>query len=59
VLIDGFVGARWRLGKDAVLRVEPFGKLGRTAQREVVDEGSRLASFLTDGTSNDAHVAPA
>jgi hypothetical protein len=57
VLIDGFVGARWRLGKDAVLRVEPFGKLGRTAHREVVDEGSRLASFLTDGTSGDVHVA--
>jgi hypothetical protein len=59
VLIDGFVGARWRLGKDAVLRVEAFGKLGRTARREVVDEGSRLASFLTDGTSSDVHIAPA
>jgi hypothetical protein len=59
VLIDGFVGARWRLGKDAVVRVEPFSKLTRTTHREVADEGSRLASFLTDGASFDARVVPA
>jgi hypothetical protein len=58
-LIDGFVGGRWRLGKDAVVRVDTFAKLTRSAQRDVAEEGSRLASFLTDGASSDAHVAPA
>jgi len=59
VLVDGFVGARWRFGKDAVVRVEPFAKLTRTTHREIADEGSRLASFLTDGASADVQIVPA
>ncbi|HJS27840.1 MAG TPA: winged helix DNA-binding domain-containing protein, partial [Actinomycetota bacterium] len=49
VLVDGFVAARWKLdreGKEATLRVEPFGKMAREDRTAVSEEGKRLAEFL-------------
>jgi len=53
VLVDGFAAARWRLwteGGDAILRVEPFGKLRRDDRAAVSEEGERLAAFLAPET---------
>jgi hypothetical protein len=43
-LVDGEVAGSWRYEK-GVVRTEPFGRLDRSAQRAVDDEGERLAAF--------------
>ncbi len=49
VLVDGFMAARWKLGREqvvATLRVEPFRRLTRAERAQVTEEGVRLAKFL-------------
>jgi hypothetical protein len=49
VLVDGFVAARWRLGRRTSprsLTIEPFRRLTRSERAEIAEEGSRLGSFL-------------
>jgi hypothetical protein len=48
VLIDGFLGATWRLTREdgrATLVVMPFGPLGGADRSAVADEGARLLAF--------------
>jgi Winged helix DNA-binding domain len=48
VLIDGFVGAKWKMVQEraqAVLTVEPFAPLGKLDRSAVSDEGARLLAF--------------
>lgn len=48
-LVDGFGAGRWKLESEsgrAVLRIEPFGHLGRPERAAVAEEGARLALFL-------------
>lgn len=60
VLIDGFVGGRWRLVRQrrtATLAVEVFASLGGSIRTVVEDEGMRLARyFAADAQSHDVHV---
>ena len=49
VLIDGFVGARWKIvreGTGATLIVEPFAPLTATDRTAVADEGERLLALV-------------
>jgi hypothetical protein len=45
-LVDGFVAGAW-YAENGRVRLEPFGKLPRTAQRELKEETERLEAFLT------------
>jgi Winged helix DNA-binding domain len=48
VLIDGFVGAKWKLaekGERATLEIEPFEQLRRADRADLLEEGDRLLSF--------------
>jgi hypothetical protein len=48
-LVDGMVAGTWKLARqkdDAVLRLRPWGALGRADQRAVEREGARLLDFL-------------
>lgn len=48
VLIDGFVGAKWKITQDrerAVLVVQPFAPLGECDQAATSEEGTRLLRF--------------
>jgi len=56
-LIDGFVAARWRLGKDGVLLVEPFGKLAARTRERLREEAVSLGAFLTDGEGASVAIA--
>jgi Winged helix DNA-binding domain len=49
VLVDGFAAGTWSVQRsktDAVLRIEPFRKLGRKDRAAVTREGQQLARFL-------------
>jgi Winged helix DNA-binding domain len=49
VLVDGFVRALWTTTREAgrtVLEIEPFERLTKTAQAEVVAEGRKLLRFV-------------
>ena len=43
-LIDGQVAGTWRYDRDRI-RIEPFGRIARTAQRDLDEEAERLAAF--------------
>jgi len=43
-IVDGEVAGTWRFDKDRV-RLEPFGRLGKAARRELEAEADRLAEF--------------
>jgi hypothetical protein len=43
--VDGFVAGTWR-SEGGRVQLEPFGRLPRTARRELEDEGRRLAEWL-------------
>ena len=43
-LVDGQVAGTWRYDRDRI-RIEPFGRIARTAQRELDEEAERLAAF--------------
>jgi hypothetical protein len=48
VLIDGFVGAKWKLAQKkerATLEIEPFEQLRRADRADLLEEGDRLLSF--------------
>jgi hypothetical protein len=47
-LVDGRVAGAWRYD-DGRVKLEPYEKLTRTAERELRAEGKRLASFMGDG----------
>lgn len=48
VLIDGFVGGRWKVtrrGELATMSIEPFGRLSRNDRTSVTEEAERLLEF--------------
>jgi len=63
VLVDGFIGATWKLSResgDALLRVTPVVPLTKRDLAAVADEGARLLLFTDpDATSRDVSVAQA
>lgn len=53
-LVDGVVAGTWtiaRKGREALLRLEPFGRLSRSARGELVEEGERLVRFAQPGAA--------
>jgi hypothetical protein len=53
VLIDGFVGAEWRLEREAgsvTLLIEPFERLGRAERDGLASEARALLAFLAPGS---------
>ena len=53
-LVDGFLAGVWKLDDgDGHLVVEPFGKLTKAQQRDVVAEGARMLGTMHTGTSCD------
>lgn len=58
VLVDGRVAATWRV-TDEVVRVEPLRAFSRADRDAVADQGSELASFLSDGESDRVRVETA
>ena len=61
VLIDGFVGARWKVAREggkAILIVEPFGRLRRQDRAALADDGRRLLLFAAaDARTNEVRLA--
>jgi hypothetical protein len=61
VLIDGFIGATWKMTRkdgEALLRVEPVVPLTKRDLTAVADEGARLLAFTdADARSRDVNVA--
>jgi hypothetical protein len=61
VLIDGFVGARWKIVRErdkAVLIVEPFARLRRQDRAALADEGRRLLLFAEpDARTREVRIA--
>ena len=54
LLVDGFLAGVWRIDDgNGHLVIEPFGKLTRAQQREVVAEGARMLDTMHTGTSYD------
>ena len=54
VLIDGFVGARWKTQRNngvTALTIEPFGRVTRQDRSNVIEEGRRLLAFAANGDS--------
>lgn len=58
VLVDGRVAATWRVS-DEVVAVEPLRAFSRADRDAVADQGSELASFLSDGESDRVRVEAA
>ena len=62
VLIDGFVGARWKIMRDrgqATLLVEPFERLRRQDRAALQEEGVRLLAFAAaDASTHDVRLSP-
>ncbi len=46
-LVDGFVAGTWRIEKGK-LKLNPFGKLSRSARMQLDEEGERLVRFIED-----------
>jgi len=52
VLIDGFVGGRWKVRREsgkATLIIQPFGQLRRQDRAMLAEEGDRLVTFAAAG----------
>ena len=62
MLIDGFVGARWRVSRDrgrALLRIEPFARLRKQDRDALAGEGERLLAFAADDVqARDVRFGP-
>jgi hypothetical protein len=62
VLIDGFVGARWRVSRDrgrALLRIKPFERLRKRDRHALAEEGARLLAFAADDAqARDVRFGP-
>ncbi len=59
VLVDGRVAATWawpKAGAEPVVRITPLVALPRADRAAVVEEGERLAPFLTDGADGAGAV---
>lgn len=56
VLVDGRVAGTWSVGED-VVTVDPLRTFSRADRAAVADQGSELASFLSDGASDRVRVA--
>ena len=60
VLVDGFVGARWRIARvrdKAILTVEPFAKLTKKVRASIEKEGHALLLFAAaDAEGHDVRV---
>jgi hypothetical protein len=60
VLLDGFVGARWRIelaSARAVLSVAPYARLSARDRHAVTEEGARLLAFAApDASTRDVRV---
>ncbi|MGW5613982.1 winged helix DNA-binding domain-containing protein [Streptomyces sp. NPDC003877] len=56
VLVDGRVAATWTVEADTLL-VTPLRRLARADRAAVTQEGTALASFLSDGDSDRVRVA--
>jgi hypothetical protein len=55
VLIDGFVGALWKLARErstATLRVEVLGRRSKADRAAVTEEGARLLDFAAPQASS-------
>jgi len=53
VLIDGFVGATWKLRRErtgVAIEVEPFAELTWAQRNDITDEADRLVAFAADGS---------
>ncbi|MDP9282297.1 MAG: winged helix DNA-binding domain-containing protein, partial [Chloroflexota bacterium] len=62
VLIDGFIGATWKIIRDdgtAILRIETVAPLGRKDMDAVAVEGERLLTFTDPDASHTVSVAKA
>ena len=60
ILIDGFVGAFWKLERArgrAWLQIRRTGKLSRRHQTDVEEEGLRLLAFVAPGVEHDVRWA--
>ena len=61
VLIDGFVGARWKIVRDrgqATLIVESFDRLRRDDRAPLAEEGVRLLAFAApDARTHEVRLA--
>jgi hypothetical protein len=60
ILIDGFIGARWRITRDgskATLTIEPFAPLSVADATAAAEEGERLLAFSAPDQSHDIHFA--
>ena len=62
VLVDGFVGATWKLVRErgtATLRVQPLRPLAKSDAVAIAEEGNRLLHFLAvDAATRDVQVLP-
>ncbi|OXM62211.1 winged helix DNA-binding domain-containing protein [Amycolatopsis vastitatis] len=56
VLVDGCVSATWTVDAGTVA-VTPLRRLSRTERADVAEEGQALASFLSDGESDQLRIA--
>ncbi|KUN61401.1 hypothetical protein AQJ46_36745 [Streptomyces canus] len=52
LLVDGFLAGVWKLTGDTLV-VEPFGRLTKAEQKDVIAEGQRMLATLHPGTSYD------
>ena len=62
VLVDGFIGAIWKIvrkGGTATLLIEPVAPLARRDMDEVEPEGERLLAFTDPESSHVVNVAQA
>lgn len=62
VLVDGFIGATWKIIRDggtATLRIEPVTPLGRRDMDAVAVEGERLLTFTDREASHQVSVVQA
>ena len=62
VLVDGFIGATWKIVRDegtATLRVESVAPLKRRDMDAVAEEGERLLAFSDPDASHTVSVAQA
>jgi hypothetical protein len=62
VLIDGFVGARWRVVRDGdqgIMAIEHFGRLRAVDRAALEEEGRRLLLFADGGArTHDVRLVP-
>jgi hypothetical protein len=61
VLVDGFVGATWKVARqrrDATMRIQLLRPLSKRDSEAIGEEGARLLGFLAPDATHDIHVLP-